>query len=141
MSGETEGNVSGWTVDTLKEHLEDRVTALKERLDERHKAQMEAIAKAEVAGEKRFDSVNEFRGQLTDQAATFVTRKELEAIVGSVESSLSDLKTRVDTSQGQATGARETRDVKRVDSSRLIAALGLVVAAIAAMTAIIIATR
>jgi hypothetical protein len=40
-------------------------------------AAKEAVNKAEIAQEKRLDSVNEFRGQLSDQAATFVTRTEL----------------------------------------------------------------
>jgi hypothetical protein len=35
-----------------------------------------AVSKAEVASEKRFDSVNEFRGQLSDQAASFLPRIE-----------------------------------------------------------------
>lgn len=33
-----------------------------------------AIMKAETAADKRFDSVNEFRATLTDQASRFVTR-------------------------------------------------------------------
>lgn len=35
-----------------------------------------AIAKAEAATEKRFEGVNEFRGQLADQARTFIPRAE-----------------------------------------------------------------
>lgn len=35
------------------------------------------VVKANVAMEKRLDSINEFRGQLKDQSATFVTRAEL----------------------------------------------------------------
>jgi cobalamin biosynthesis Mg chelatase CobN len=42
-------------------------------------AAKEAVAKAEAASEKRFESVNEFRGQLKDQAASFVTRDEYSA--------------------------------------------------------------
>ena len=38
-----------------------------------------AVAKAETANERRLDSVNEFRGQLTDQTATFMTRNEFTA--------------------------------------------------------------
>ncbi|MDQ5822382.1 MAG: hypothetical protein M3540_13170 [Actinomycetota bacterium] len=38
-------------------------------------ASAEAIAKAESANEKRFESVNEFRAQLTDQTATFMPRE------------------------------------------------------------------
>jgi predicted PurR-regulated permease PerM len=43
----------------------------------RNEQRFEAVVKAELAAEKRLDSVNEFRGQLQDQAATFVTRTEL----------------------------------------------------------------
>ncbi len=43
----------------------------------------EAFDKFERAQEKRFESVNEFRGQLKDQAGTFVTRAELWAAVTS----------------------------------------------------------
>lgn len=39
-------------------------------------ASKEAIIKAETANEKRFDSVNEFRQTLTDQARTFMARTE-----------------------------------------------------------------
>lgn len=35
-----------------------------------------AVAKAETASDKRFESVNEFRGQLADQSRTFITRDE-----------------------------------------------------------------
>ena len=48
-----------------------------------------AVAKAERAAEARFESVNEFRGTLTDQAATFLPRREYEnahtAVVEKVE--------------------------------------------------------
>lgn len=39
-----------------------------------------AVTKAETAAERRFESLNEFRGQLSDQAATFVSRKEMDAL-------------------------------------------------------------
>ncbi len=63
------------------------------RYKERHDAQQNAISaalaaaekavtKAEVAAEKRFDGVNEFRGQLKDQSATFITRTEVYWIIG-----------------------------------------------------------
>jgi len=36
-----------------------------------------AVTKAELAAEKRFESVHEFRNQLKDQTGTFITRNEL----------------------------------------------------------------
>jgi len=89
VSGETEEHVSGWTVDTLHAHVEQQITDLRKQLDERHTAQNsavqaaltsaeKAVGKAETAAERRFESVNEFRAQLSDQATRFVTRVEAE---------------------------------------------------------------
>lgn len=44
-----------------------------------------AVAKAETAAERRFEGQNEFRAQLTDQAATFVRRTEIDAIVKAMQ--------------------------------------------------------
>lgn len=41
-----------------------------------------AVEKAEKASEKRFDAVNEFRGQLSDQITTFLPRAEAELSIG-----------------------------------------------------------
>jgi len=40
-----------------------------------------AVIKAELASEKRFDAVNEFRGTLTDQNATFLPRPEFDRAI------------------------------------------------------------
>lgn len=54
-----------------------------------------AVLKAEAAADKRFESVNEFRAQLTDQAATFMPRSEadirLSAITQSIDRMLAQL--------------------------------------------------
>jgi hypothetical protein len=107
MSGETETNVSGWTTDTLREHVRSQIDSTRGELaahisasraeftvyvallDERALSQTtamhaaltaskEAISKAEAAVEKRLDGMNEFRGQLADQAATLMPRSESE---------------------------------------------------------------
>lgn len=44
----------------------------------------EATEKADKANEKRLDSVNEFRSNLKDQQATFITRGEVNAITASI---------------------------------------------------------
>ncbi len=50
-----------------------------------------AVSKAEAATHERFASVNEFRGQLTDQAATFISRIEFDTKLGAVNDKLSAL--------------------------------------------------
>jgi len=87
--GQTKESPSSWTVDTLKSHFEELLAEVDKRYEQRFEGQekavnaaltaaKEAVAKAENAAEKRFDSVNEFRGQLSDQARTFMPRPESE---------------------------------------------------------------
>ena len=59
MSGETEKNISGWTVDTLKEYLESLIRGNDIRYDQRFAAQEAATKYAQ-------EKANEFRGSLDD---------------------------------------------------------------------------
>ncbi len=63
----------------LKEYLDAINVEIDKRLGVEHEAQERALNKLENALEKRFDSMNEFRGQLRDQQAQFFTRSELES--------------------------------------------------------------
>jgi hypothetical protein len=47
-----------------------------------------AVLKAELASEKRFESVNEFRGTLADQQRTLMPRAEAEAVIKALETRL-----------------------------------------------------
>lgn len=58
----------------LRELIEEHDKRYQERFD----AQEKAVLKAEGANEKRFESVNEFRAQLSDEQSTFLTRSEYE---------------------------------------------------------------
>jgi len=66
-----------WEVETAR--LDERVKALKEATDVSKAVAKEAVLKAEEATTIHFESVNEFRGTLTDQASKFITRSELIA--------------------------------------------------------------
>jgi hypothetical protein len=94
----------GWTPGTLKSHLtaiyDERDLRYQQRFDAQTKAveaallaAKEAVIKAELAMEKRFDGVNEFRETLSDQAAQFVTLAQF-----------TELKERVDRSEGRSSG-------------------------------------
>jgi len=130
MSGETESDVSGWTVDTLRVHIDTQLDDLKRLLDERYVSQQrevlaaltsaeKAVTKAETAAEKRFESVNEFRGQLSDQANTFMPRPEGDIRINAVSEKIdvnaariSDielrLSSRLDIDQGKTVGINAT---------------------------------
>jgi hypothetical protein len=47
-----------------------------------------AVTKAEIATEKRFESVNEFRAQLQDQTRTFVAREEANVLFKAMQDKL-----------------------------------------------------
>lgn len=115
MGGETEQNESGWTTDTLRYHMQRQIDDLRGLLDERHAAQTtamnaalaaaeKAVAKAETAAEKRFESVNEFRSALTDAAARNVTRSEFDAAVGRNAERIDELRDRINRSEGRGVG-------------------------------------
>jgi len=54
-------------------------------------AQQQAVDKAEAAAEKRFASVNEFRGQLSDQVRTFAPREYVDSQLGAMVQRMNDL--------------------------------------------------
>lgn len=150
MSGETEASVSGWTTDTLHQHLSQRITdqdrLFSRRMDDADKAIQAALVSAEkargeaqAANEKRFASVNEFRGQQADLIATFLPRPEYmtahEALVDRV-SALTDrltalelrLTSRLDLNQGSDTGATGQRAEQRAGQTLSLNVIGAVVA-------------
>ena len=101
---------------SLREYLTSLIDAVEKRSDARFDAMKEAVAKVAEANEKRFDSVNEFRQTLSDQAAQFVTRDTLGALADKLQSGIDrnreDLDTlaqRLDLSQGEAAGSRITK--------------------------------
>jgi hypothetical protein len=87
-----------WTPETLRVHLEallaeknlrdqqrfdaqekalaDALTAVEKGTQATFQAAKEATLKAEHAAEARYAAMNEFRGQLSDQASTFMPRAE-----------------------------------------------------------------
>lgn len=100
--------INGWSVHVLDEHLERtfklrderdeaRFKIIEQVAEEREKryeqrfsssdsavsaailSAKEAVTKAEIATEKRFDSVNEFRAALADQTLLLATKAEMDA--------------------------------------------------------------
>ena len=67
-----------------------------------------AVVKAEAATDKRFESVNEFRQQLNDQAVTFMPRAEAEARLLALAEKFDVVTSRLDTSAGRSTGVSST---------------------------------
>ncbi len=73
-----------------------------------HEASTKAIEKAEAASEKRFESVNEFRQQLSDQANLFMPREVADTQIETLRKQVQDNTKRIDTTQGAKTGSERT---------------------------------
>jgi hypothetical protein len=130
MSGETEKQVSGWTVDTLKDFYDQRMIDHEKAIEKAFIAQEKATAsafdasnkaiaaafdasnkaieKSDAAAEKRFESVNEFRQTLTDQTATFIPRAEADRVATSTAEKIQALTDRLNRMDGQGEGSKIT---------------------------------
>lgn len=63
-----------------------------------------AVSKAELATEKRFEGVNEFRKSLDDLSRLQMPRAESEALNREINGKIEALITRLDKSEGKSTG-------------------------------------
>lgn len=109
---------------------EQRFEAMDEKTSLALTSSEKAVAKAEIATEKRFDSVNEFRGTLSDQAANLLPRREADAKFSSFEGKLEDMKKEV-------AGLRESRSLGTGTGEGLKAMWGYVLAAILLIVSIV----
>ncbi len=118
MSGETEQNVSGWTVDTLFKWVVDtmalraklsdqRFTAMESMIKSEMMSAKEAVVKAENAANDRFKSLNELRGAMSDQSTRFMPRETMEALITGLTSRLDLIKERQDRMEGRGSGLHQ----------------------------------
>ncbi len=146
----------------MKEQLDERYATQTKALDKAFDASAEAVQvalsnaekatqKAEAAAERRFDSVNEFRQTLSDQALSFLTRAEYDAAHGALADRVTTsaermtglelrLTSRLDTGQGTAAGAAGYRTEHRLDVGTALTAasvlIGLLIVAVALYAAL-----
>lgn len=90
----------------------------------------EAILKAETASEKRFESVNEFRAQLADQAAGFMSRAEANALLAGMGDRVTRAEERLNVGSGQDQGHANAEALRRAATQQTIAIIGAVIAVI-----------
>lgn len=71
-------------MDAPREQSHQGFISLREYVDVRFLAVENAVQKAEVATDKRFESVNEMRAMVNDSASKFMPRAEYEAAHSSI---------------------------------------------------------
>jgi len=112
----------------------------------------EASDKAEEASNKRFESVNEFRAQLADQAATLLSRTEYSSLHKALEDkvgALADrvvqlelrLTSRLDLAKGSDDGSREYAGDKRQGSATVAQWIGMALIGIGVILSIAVALK
>lgn len=99
----------------LEHHIQEQVRQIRTIIDmgsaqvrAAFDASEKAILKAEVATERRFESVNEFRAQLASQTASFMPREVAEARLAEIATKVEETTRRLDTTQGKSAGISAT---------------------------------
>ena len=96
------------TLISLREYVDIRFDAQEKAVSAALMAADRAVGKAELASEKRFDSVNEFRAALSDSSRLLMPRSESEKSIASVEEKIVALTKRVDTREERSTGSNQS---------------------------------
>lgn len=92
--------------DARRRAVEVAFAAQKESINAALAAADRAVLKAELATEKRFESVNEFRATLDQQQRTLIPRTEVNVLMGGVTEKIDGLIKQVDTLQAERLGIR-----------------------------------
>jgi DNA-binding SARP family transcriptional activator len=95
-----------------QEALTAALSAAKEAVAAALLAADRAVSKAELAAEKRFESVNEFRGALSDQTAKLLPRVEADARFSNLEEKINRL--------DKADAGRSGGEIVKDNSGRVI---------------------
>jgi hypothetical protein len=114
------------TLISLREYVDTRFDAQKEAVNAALAASDRAVNKAELASEKRFDAVNEFRAALADSARLLMPRSEAEQRMAAIEKMVNDLKITVDAGNNKDTG-KDIGFMKVVTGISLLANVILVI--------------
>lgn len=87
-------------IESNRELIQQTMAERELRYEQRFIAQENALAKQAQAYDKRFENVNEFRSQLSDQAGTFMPRQEYQAkhdaLIDKVDAGNKTLSDRID---------------------------------------------
>jgi hypothetical protein len=92
--------------DASQKALELGLVAQKAAVEAALASQSAAVIKAEIAADKRFDSVNEFRNTLADQQRNLIPRSEVEVIERSMTDKIAALQKQVEGLLAERAGIR-----------------------------------
>jgi hypothetical protein len=114
---------------TLREYVDARFDSQEKAVNAALAAAQKAVDKAEAASEKRFESVNEFRAALGDQARLLMPRSEAEQQFKTISEKIDVLTTRINARDDRGTGMGQVW-------GWLVAAIGMAVGIVGVVLAI-----
>jgi hypothetical protein len=115
---------------TLREYVDVRFEAQEKAVNAALAAAQKAVEKAEAASEKRFESVNEFRATLSDQARLLMPRLEAEAQYRTITEKIDVLTSRVNAREDRGAGMSQGW----VILLGIVAVIGTIIGGIVAFT-------
>ena len=132
-------------------HLEEARTQLNARISDQQAATAAALEsttlavdKAEKATEKRFEAVNEFREQLSDQSLTFLRREMFDQHVRESQETKQTLQAQIEANTRQLltltaseTGGRDREAQARANLASVLAVLATLVAVATLIVAVV----
>jgi hypothetical protein len=78
-------------ISALKDYSDSRFSEMQRSVDLRSAVLQTAVDKSDQSMNKRFETVNEFRGQLKDQAGQFIIRDEYNATRDQIQQHLTNM--------------------------------------------------
>jgi hypothetical protein len=144
MSGETEKAPSGWTIDSLKAHYDQRLSDAEKAVASALAAAEKAVSAALVAAEKAVEkaetnaekwraNANEWRQAMNDREKQFASREQMDTEFKSVRAEIAGLR-----ESRAAGGGADMRGKAVVDSGRANAML--VIAVVGSIVSLAVAT-
>jgi hypothetical protein len=98
-----------------------------------------AITKAEANAEKWRENANEWRGAMSDRDRELPSRREVESLFSGMDGRVQRLEQAAERKAGEADAVTDGREQRQITLGQLIAAAGVVVAAMSLIAAAVIA--
>jgi len=111
-----------WTVQTLKEHFEQRFADQKEAVAAALAAAEKAVGKAEANAEKWRENANEWRGSMMDREVKFAAKDQMETEFRAIRGEINSLKE----TRAAISGGRTVQSDQRANIAALAAIVGLI---------------
>lgn len=115
----------------VENKLTERLSSIHQLIDTKAHASEVAVEKAQVSTDRRFESVNEFRTTLSDQARDFVTIpvlaarvSQIDAQVDGLQKSITGVATRIDRREAAEIGRRELQSDGNATTTNVLGIIG-----------------